>query len=142
MAVRTARAIWSGSLKEGRGIMTFGGGAFEGAYSFPSRFETAPGNSPEELLAAAHAGCFSMALSGVLNHAGYTPNRIETSAHIYLEAVEGGAAITKIELSTAAEIPNIDEETFTQLAEEAKKTCPVSKALAGVPVIMLKVKLQ
>jgi len=141
MAIRTARAIWNGSLREGKGIMSFGGGAFEGEYSFPSRFETAPGNSPEELLGAAHAGCFSMALSGILNKAGYTPTRIETSAKVHIDAVEGGVAITKIELSTEAVIPGIDEATFLLLAEDAKNNCPVSAALAAVKEITLTAKL-
>jgi osmotically inducible protein OsmC len=121
--------------------MEFGKGAFEGEYSFPSRFESTPGNSPEELLGAAHAGCFSMALSGILNSAGFSPQRIETSAHVHLNPVEGGFAITKIELSTKATIPNIDETTFQKLAEDAKKNCPVSKALAGVAEISLIAKL-
>jgi osmotically inducible protein OsmC len=141
MALRTARAIWNGSLREGSGIMSFGGGAFEGAYSFPSRFDTASGNSPEELLGAAHAGCFSMALSGVLQDAGYTPHRIDTTAQVHLNPVTGGFAITKIILTTKADIPKIDAATFEKLAEDAKKNCPVSKALAGVAEITLKATL-
>lgn len=120
--------------------MKLGSGAFEGRYSFPSRFESGQGTNPEELIAAAHAGCFSMALSAGLGRAGLTPARIHTVARVQLEKVGEGFAITRIELETEAQIPGIDDPTFQEHAEGAKKNCPVSKALAG-PEITLKAKL-
>jgi osmotically inducible protein OsmC len=140
MAVRTSEAEWKGNLLNGKGTMKFGSGAYEGAYSFQSRFEEGTGTNPEELIAAAHAGCFSMALSGGLSAAGFVPNRVHTTASVRLEKVGDGFAITKIHLVTEAEIPGIDNATFQQQAEGAKKGCPVSKALAG-PEITLEAKL-
>ena len=140
MAVRTSEAEWKGNLLNGRGTMKLGSGAYEGAYSFQSRFEEGTGTNPEELIAAAHAGCFSMALSGGLSAAGFQPNRVHTTASVRLEKVDGGFAITKIHLVTEADIPGIDDTTFQQQAEAAKKGCPVSKALAG-PEITLDAKL-
>lgn len=136
MAVRIAEAEWKGNLREGQGTMKLGSGAFEGRYSFPSRFESGPGTNPEELIGAAHAGCFSMALSAGLSKAGFTPTRVHTTAKVHLEQVEGGFAITKIELATEAQIPGIDNPTFQQQAEAAKKNCPVSKALAGTAITL------
>jgi osmotically inducible protein OsmC len=120
--------------------MKLGSGAFEGKYSFPSRFESGQGTNPEELIGAAHAGCFSMALSAGLGKSGFTPTRIHTTATVHLEQVPDGFAITRIELDTEAQIPNIDEKKFLEHAEAAKKGCPVSKALAGTQ-ISLKAKL-
>lgn len=137
MAVRTSEAEWQGNLKQGQGKMKLGSGAFEGAYSFPSRFEAGPGTNPEELIGAAHAGCFSMALSAGLGEAGFTPTRIFTRAKVHLDAAAGGFAISRIELETEAEIPNIDAATFQQQAETAKKNCPVSKALAGTEISLV-----
>ena len=137
MAVRTSEAEWKGNLREGQGTMKLGSGAFEGRYSFPSRFESGPGTNPEELIGAAHAGCFSMALSAGLSKAGFTPRRVHTTAKVYLEPVEGGFGITMIELQTEAQIPGIDEATFQQQAEGAKKNCPVSKALAGTHISLV-----
>ena len=134
MPVRTAKARWQGSLKEGGGTMSLGSGAYEGAYSFGTRFEGEPGTNPEELIAAAHAGCFSMALSGALGRSGYTPDSVATSARCHLEKVDGGFAITRIELITEAAVPGIDEAAFQEHAEGAKAGCPVSKALAGVEI--------
>ena len=134
MAVRTAEAEWNGGLKDGRGTVKLGSKAFEGAYSFGTRFESAPGTNPEELIGAAHAGCFSMALSAGLGKAGFTPKRIHTKATVNLEKVGEGFKITRILLDTTAEIPSIDEPTFRRHAEEAKKGCPVSQALAGVQI--------
>ena len=131
MAVSTAEAVWEGSLKDGKGNMKLGSGAFNGAYSFRTRFEGAAGTNPEELIGAAHAGCFSMALSAGLGKAGFTPTRIRTTAKVHLEKVGEGFKITRIQLTTEAAIPNIDEATFKQQAEGAKKGCPVSQALAG-----------
>ena len=131
MAVRSAEAEWKGNLREGQGTVKLGSGAYEGRYSFASRFESGTGTNPEELIGAAHAGCFSMALSAALGRAGYTPTRIHTTAKVHLEKVGEGFGITKIELETEAQIPGIDAKTFHEHAEGAKKGCPVSKALAG-----------
>jgi osmotically inducible protein OsmC len=134
MAVRKAQAIWEGSLREGHGVMKFG--SFEGPYTFSSRFEEGNGTNPEELIGAAHAGCFSMALSAGLGRAGFTPQSIHTTAHVTLGTVEGKARITQIHLECEAEVPSIDTETFGAIAEEAKRTCPVSSALAGVQITL------
>jgi osmotically inducible protein OsmC len=116
--------------------MRLGSGSYEGAYSFATRFEEEPGTNPEELIGAAHAGCFSMALSGGLGRAGFTATRIETDARVHLTLGEGGAAISRIELSCRAEVPGIDAGTFADQAEGAKKNCPVSKALTGVEIAL------
>ena len=134
MAVRTANAVWEGNLREGKGTMKLGSGAFEGAYSFSSRFEEGRGTNPEELIGAAHAGCFSMALAAGLERAGFPPNRVQTSARVHLTKGDSGFKISKVELQTEAEVPGIDEQTFQQQAETAKKNCPVSQALAGVEI--------
>ncbi|NUB10213.1 OsmC family protein [Azospirillum sp. Vi22] len=136
MAVRQSDAEWRGNLAQGSGTMRLGSGAFEGAYSFPSRFENGTGTNPEELIAAAHAGCFSMALSAGLSKAGHTPTRVHTTARVHLDKAGDGFAITKIELDCEAEIPGIDAETFRQQAEGAKKNCPVSKALTGTEITL------
>jgi osmotically inducible protein OsmC len=134
MPVREARAVWNGTLKEGEGKMRLGGGAYEGPYSFSSRFEEGKGTNPEELIGAAHAGCFSMALSGALGRAGFLPKKIETTSRVHIGKVGEGFGITKIELSTQGEVPGIDEATFRKHAEDAKKNCPVSKALGGTEI--------
>lgn len=134
MATRTGRAIWEGTLKDGKGTMTLGSGAFEGAYSFASRFENGKGTNPEELIGAAEAGCFSMALSLGLSKAGYSPKRISTTASVHIEKVGDGFKITSIDLKTEAEIPGIDEKTFIEEAEATRKNCPVSQALAGTKI--------
>ena len=136
MAVRTSEAEWRGNLREGQGTMKLGSGAYEGSYSFASRFESGKGTNPEELIAAAHAGCYSMALSAGLSKAGFTPTRVHTTASVHLEPVEGGFGITRIELHTEAQIPGINNDTFQQQAEAAKKGCPVSKALAGTQITL------
>ncbi|MPY89665.1 MAG: OsmC family peroxiredoxin [Luteitalea sp.] len=136
MAIRTSEAEWRGNLREGEGKVKLGSGAFEGTYSFPSRFESGKGTNPEELIGAAHAGCFSMALAAGLGRAGYTPTRIQTTAKVHLDKVGEGFEITTIELETHAEVPGIDEAAFTREAESAKANCPVSKALKG-PTITL-----
>jgi osmotically inducible protein OsmC len=141
MPTRKATASWSGDLPSGNGNMAFGSGAFEGAFSFRSRFEDGTGTNPEELIGAAHAGCFSMAFSNVLAEAGFTPDRVETTAHVTLEMTdEDGPTITEVALDTVAEVPGIDNETFQQYAAAAKEGCPVSKALDGTE-ITLKAKL-
>ena len=114
--------------------MKLGSGAFEGRYSFASRFEQAGGTNPEELIAAAHAGCFSMALAAALGRGGFSPRRVSTSARVHLEKGEGGFAITAIDLKTEAEVPGIDDAKFQEIAEGAKKGCPVSKALAATKI--------
>lgn len=134
MTVRKASAVWEGSLREGKGTMALGSGAFEGAYSFGTRFEETPGTNPEELIGAAHAGCFSMAFSGGLGRAGYTPEYVRTSADVHIEKLESGFKITRIVLIMTAKVPGLDEATFQAEAEAAKKGCPVSQALAGVDI--------
>ncbi len=140
MPVRRAEAVWEGDLLKGKGKMKLGSGAYEGAYSFASRFEEGPGTNPEELIGAAHAGCFSMALSFMLGNAGCTPERIRTVAKVRIDKVGEGFKITAIELETEAKIPGIDEKKFMEQAEAAKKGCPVSQALSGTE-ISLKAKL-
>ena len=125
-----ASAVWQGSLKEGTGTMSTGSGALvEKPYSFKTRFEGEQGTNPEELIGAAHAGCFSMAFSMILGMAGFTPDKIETSATITLEPKDGGFAITASHLDVTATIPGIDDATFQDLAGKAKAGCPVSKLL-------------
>src|SRR5947199_8045661 len=121
MAKRTASAVWEGTLREGGGTVKLGSGTFEGKYSFASRFENGTGTNPEELIGAAHAGCFSMALAAALTKAGHNPTRISTTAQVSLEKVGDGVKITTIELNTEAEVPGIDEKTFLESAETAKK---------------------
>lgn len=131
---RKADARWEGPLREGRGTIRLGSGAFEGAYSFGTRFETSPGTNPEELLGAAHAGCFSMALSLMLTKAGHPPTTIETTATVHLEKVGEGFGITGIDLTTRGTVPGVSAADFQRLAEDAKTNCIISKALAGVPM--------
>jgi lipoyl-dependent peroxiredoxin len=134
MATRTGSAVWEGTLKEGKGNMKLGSGAFEGPYSFSSRFEEGKGTNPEELIGAAEAGCYSMALSANLEKAGHPAKRISTTATVKLEMVGGGPKITTIDLKTEADVPGIDEAKFREQAELTKKTCPVSVALAGTQI--------
>ncbi len=131
MPVRSATAIWEGNLREGKGSMKLGSGAFEGEFSHATRFGDTPGTNPEELIGAAHAGCFSMFLSALLSKAGHVPTSINTSAKVHLG---DGPKITLIELTTEAEVPGIDEQSFLQHAEEAKEGCPVSQALAATEI--------
>jgi osmotically inducible protein OsmC len=140
MAKRTASAVWEGTLKDGKGRVKLGSGAFEGQYSFASRFEEGTGTNPEELIGAAHAGCFSMALAASLSRAGFNPTRISTTASVSLGKVGEGFKITSIELNTEAEVPGLEESAFLEQAETAKKNCPVSQALTGTE-ISLKAKL-
>lgn len=131
MAVRKASAVWKGTLREGAGTMRLGSGAYEGPFTYASRFEEGPGTNPEELIGAAHAGCFSMFLSALLTKAGFNPTSIETTATVHLGA---GPAITDIELNSQVAAPGLDEARLQELANEAKAGCPVSKALAGVNI--------
>jgi osmotically inducible protein OsmC len=116
--------------------MKFGGGAWEGQYSFSSRFEEGPGTNPEELIAAAHAGCFSMAFSNGLAKAGFTPTSVQTTAKVYLEKVGEGFKITRINLDTVGRVPGIPENQFMEIAEGAKKNCPVSQLLTGAEITL------
>ena len=134
MAVRKSNAVWNGTLKEGAGKMKLGSGLYEGPFTYASRFEEGKGTNPEELIGAAHAGCFSMFLAALLGNNGYTPNRVETTAAVHLG---DGPKIHKIELTCRAEVPDIDAATFADLAAQAKAGCPVSKALAAVDEIIL-----
>jgi osmotically inducible protein OsmC len=136
MAVRTSEAEWRGNLREGTGRVKLGSGAFEGSYSFPSRFEEGKGTNPEELLGAAHAGCYSMALSAGLSKAGHPPTRVHTVARVHLEKVGDGFGITRIDLECEAEVPGIGAAAFQEQAEGAKKGCPVSKALAATEITL------
>ncbi|HSV32104.1 MAG TPA: OsmC family protein [Atribacteraceae bacterium] len=134
MLNRTAQAVWEGNLKEGRGTVEFGGGAFKGNYSFTSRFENSKGTNPEELIAAAHAGCFAMAFSGMLAEAGYAPERVTATAKVSLEKVEGGFKISASHLACTARVPGINREKFMSIADEAKQGCPVSVLLSGIRI--------
>lgn len=136
MPVRTADAVWQGTLRQGAGTMKLGSGAYEGAYTFASRFEEGDGTNPEELLGAAHAGCYSMFLSALLSRAGYTPTRIHTVAKVHVGPVDGAPKIYKIELNTAAIVPNLGDAEFQETATAAKAGCPVSKALTGTEIVL------
>ena len=136
MPVRTAEAQWNGDLKDGKGTVKLGSGAFEGNYSFRSRMEDGAGTNPEELLGAAHAGCFSMALAAGLSAAGHVPASVHTTARVSFGPVNGGFAITKIDLTTEASVPGLDAAAFQAQAENAKKNCPVSKALAATEITL------
>ncbi len=140
MTTRNAQAHWEGDLKSGKGSMKLGSGAYEGPFSFKSRFESGAGTNPEELIGAAHAGCFSMAFSNMLSEAGHVPKRIATQAKVHLELLDEGPRITRIELDCEGDVPGIQADTFQDVAAKAKTGCPVSKALAGVE-ISLKAKL-
>jgi osmotically inducible protein OsmC len=135
MPTRKAHAEWTGAIDSGQGTMAFGSGAFEGPYSFQSRMQDGPGTNPEELIGAAHAGCFSMALSLILGGGGHTPESISTDAAVSFEQQGEGWAITGIELTTRGKVPGLDEDGFRQAAETAKEACPVSQALS-VPVTL------
>lgn len=134
MPVRSAEAEWKGDLKGGGGRLKLGSGVFEGPYSFKSRFEDGRDTNPEELIGAAHAACFSMALSLILGTAGHVPTRIRTRARVHIEKQGEGFAITRIELDTEGEVPGMDAAAFRENAEKAKVGCPVSKALSATPI--------
>ncbi len=136
MAVRTADAEWSGGLMSGKGEMELGSGAFKGPFSFKSRMEEGTGTNPEELIGAAHAGCYSMQFSAMLEHAGFPPERVRTSAKVYFVPDGPGFSINKIELTTEGNVPGIDAAKFQELAQAAKTSCPVSKALAGTEITL------
>ena len=134
MPTRTADAVWEGGLKDGKGNIKMQSGAYSGQYSFSSRFESGTGTNPEELIAAAHAGCYSMALSAGLGKSGFNPKRVHTQAAVTLDKVGEGFKVTKIVLTCDAEIPGIDQKTFQEHAEKAKTGCPISQALAATPI--------
>jgi osmotically inducible protein OsmC len=136
MPVRQGRAEWKGDVGSGQGSFSFGQGewAYRGSYSSPSRFESGEGTNPEELIGAAHAGCFSMAFAGALTRAGHVPESIDTLANVHLEKKEAGWTITHIVLETSVSVSGIDEGTFQEVAQTAKRNCPVSRALAGVDI--------
>jgi osmotically inducible protein OsmC len=136
MAARTSTAVWEGDLKAGKGTMSIGSGVYTGPFSFASRFESGAGTNPEELIAAASAGCFSMALSAGLGKNGYTPTKVSTSAKAYLEKVGEAFRITKIELVSEATVPGIPDAKFNEIAEGTRTGCPVSAALAGVEIAL------
>ncbi|MFZ5833132.1 MAG: OsmC family protein [Planctomycetota bacterium] len=142
MSVRHAQAVWDGGLKQGKGRLTLGGRTAEMPYSFKTRFEEdKSGTNPEELIAAAHAGCFSMALTHILEEEGHTPEQVDTTAKVTLKAAPGGGfEIPTVELETNAKVPGLDDTEFQELADKAKRNCPVSKVLAGAD-ITLKAKL-
>ena len=132
---RTSEAEWTGSVTEGKGKIKLGSGAFEGAYSFQSRFgDDEKATNPEELIAAAHSGCFTMALAGALGKAGFTPTKLSTKAHVKIDKQGEGFYIPNIDLETEAEIPDITDEEFQVIAKNAKENCPVSKVLAGADI--------
>lgn len=133
MAVRKAHAQWNGTLKEGAGVMALGSGAYEGPFTYASRFENGDGTNPEELIGAALSGCFSMFLAAVLTNNNFPPTSVKTTASVHLEA---GPTITKIELDTEAVVPNIGDDAFQEFVANAKSNCPVSKALAGPEIVV------
>ncbi len=136
MSTRQAHARWEGTIKDGTGTVEFGNGAFKGAYSFSSRFADGAGTNPEELLGAAHAGCFAMALSLILGEAGFTPEYIDATAHVTIEPHNGGFKITKSHIVCKAMVKRLDQATFAKHAETAKANCPVSQALAGTDITL------
>ncbi len=135
MAIRSATARWNGTLKEGSGTFGVQSGAVEGvAYRWATRFGDEFGTNPEELIGAAHAACYSMALASNLGKAGYTPTSIDTKANVHFEQGDAGFSIARIELTTTAAVPNVADEEFQRIADATKDTCPVSRALAAVPI--------
>lgn len=132
---RSSSAVWHGGLKDGKGTISTGSGVLkEQAFSFVSRFESGSGTNPEELIAAAHAGCFSMAFSAELEKAGHKGDSVSTSATVVLDFVNGAPTVTKIHLKTEGKVPGLDDGTFQQIAEGAKKNCPISRLLAAAEI--------
>ncbi len=141
MVKRISEATWKGDLVKGSGVMKLASGRYEGPFTRASRFEEEPGTNPEELIGAAHAGCYSMFLSALLSKDGYVPNSIHTTSTVHLGTVDGAPTIHTIELKTVADVPGIDEPSFAKYAEQAKVGCPVSKALAAVKTMTLEASL-
>ena len=141
MPTSQASAVWEGKLKDGKGSFRAGSSTFNGPFTFATRFEGKKGTNPEELIAAAHAACFSMALSAGLEKAGKPVSRVETTAACTMDMVSGTPTITKMELKVRGAVPGLDQAGFQRAAEEAKRSCPVSRALSGIPQITLDAKL-
>ena len=141
MPIRSSSARWQGNLTEGSGTIRTGKGGFEGNYSFKSRFEEGEGTNPEELIAAAHAGCFSMAFSKALSDAGFVPASVETTAAVHLDKTDAGMTVTRIDLDAVGDVPGIDEAQFAKLAEGAKDNCPISRLLSPGAQISLTARL-
>jgi osmotically inducible protein OsmC len=141
MTARNGSAEWHGNVESGSGTITVGNGVFEGGYSYESRFGEAAGTNPEQLLAAAHSGCFTMALANGLSAAGHVPESLRTTARVQLRNLDGMVTLARIDLETEGEVPGIDEGQFRGFAQAAKAECPVSRALAGIPEITLTAKL-
>jgi lipoyl-dependent peroxiredoxin len=141
MPIRSASARWQGNLTEGSGTIKTGKGGIQGNYSFKSRFEEGEGTNPEELIGAAHAGCFSMAFSKALADAGFTPTSVETVAKVHMDKTDAGFSVTKIDLETVGDVPGVDDGTFQKIAEDAKANCPISRLLSPGAEITLSAKL-
>jgi lipoyl-dependent peroxiredoxin len=141
MTERNGAAEWRGDVQNGSGTLTVGPGVFEGAYSFASRFGEGTGTNPEQLIAAAHAACYSMALSNIMSQAGHVPDSVQTTARVDLRNIDGAPTLSAIHLVTEGRVPGLDQDQFTTFAEQAKAGCPISRALAGVPEITLEAKL-
>jgi len=141
MPTSRASAVWEGKLKDGKGTFKAASGAFTGPYTFATRFEGKPGTNPEELIAAAHAACLSMALSAGLEKAGKPATRVQTEAACTIDMVNGSPTISRMELTVRGKVPGLDQAGFQKAAEEAKSGCPVSRALKGIPQITLDAKL-
>jgi lipoyl-dependent peroxiredoxin len=142
MATRNGSAVWRGDLQGGEGRITVGNGVHEGPYSFKSRFEDGEGTNPEELIAAAEAGCFTMAMSLMLGNEGHAPEELQTDARAILRNVEGAPKITGMEIKTRGRVPGIDQETFQRVAEQAKQECVISRALAGIDEFTVEATLE
>jgi osmotically inducible protein OsmC len=141
MTARNGSAEWHGDVQSGSGKVAVGDGVFEGAYSYQSRFEEGDGTNPEQLIAAAHAACFTMALSNILSGAGHPPESVRTNARVQLRNIDGAPTLTRIDLETDGNVRGVDEQEFQRYAEGAKENCPVSRALAGIPEIVLSARL-
>ncbi|MFP4323187.1 MAG: OsmC family peroxiredoxin [Anaerolineales bacterium] len=141
MPTRKAQATWEGTLNDGNGTVKLGSGAFEGRYNFSSRFEEGTGTNPEELLGAAHAGCYSMKLNAMLHAEGISPEKIDTTAHVTIEKIDGAMTISKITLEVVGHVPGIDAAKFESMAQAAHEGCIVSVALGAVPEIVVNARL-
>src|ERR1043165_5149680 len=141
MPIRTANARWQGNLTEGSGTIKTGKGGIQGNYSFKSRFEEGEGTNPEELIGAAHAGCFSMAFSKAISDAGFTPTSVDTVATVHMDKPDAGLSVPRIDLETQGDVPGVDDATFQKLAEDAKANCPISRLLSPGAEITLSAKL-
>lgn len=141
MTSRNGSADWHGDVKNGSGTITVGNGVFEGAYSYGSRFGEEAGTNPEQLIAAAQAACFTMALANILATVGHAPESVRTNARVQLRNVNGAPMLVRLDLDTEGHVPGVDEQQFQRYADEAKATCPVARALTGIPEIVVTAKL-